>query len=81
MASAILYFLFFDSQIKNAAAPILAYNSVQTGPKTQFGGEKAGLLNPAYQVGIDAAVKEPLSIPTLSHRTIANVNFQKRLIR
>ena len=28
------------------------YNEVHTGPKTQFGGLKAGLFNDAYHVGI-----------------------------
>ena len=35
---------------------------VQTGPNSQFGGLKAGLVSPAYQVGIDGSVAaEPIA--------------------
>ncbi len=34
----------------------MAYSSVHTGPKTQFGGASAGLLSAAYQAGIAGTV-------------------------
>ena len=43
---------------------------VQTGAKSQEGGVKKGLFNPAYQTGIAGVVKtEPIK-PATRHRTI-----------
>lgn len=39
-------------QIRKNEIPIKKYKSVHTGPKSQLGGEKAGLLRVAYHVGI-----------------------------
>ena len=41
------------------------YNVVQTGPKTQFGGLKKGLLISMYQVLIESAVRNPEPPPMI----------------
>ena len=52
------------------------YSMVQTGPKTQFGGEKEGLLRSAYQVGIEAMVNGVAKIPANSQMIIASTSFR-----
>lgn len=47
--------------------PIKVYNVVQTGPKTQAGGLKNGLLSVVYQVGISGAVKIDPMAPASWH--------------
>ena len=50
--------------------PIIKYKSVQTGPKSQLGGEKNGLVNVEYHVGIAEMVKGVPNIPTNSQNII-----------
>ena len=50
--------------------PIIKYKSVQTGPKSQFGGEKNGLFKVEYHVGIAEMVKGVPNIPTNSQNII-----------
>lgn len=57
--------------------PIRTYNPVQTGPKTQAGGFRAGFASAAYQVGIDGAVKiEPIT-PAKTEIPTAIINLRK----
>ncbi len=51
------------------------YSNVQTGPKTQFGGEKNGLLSAEYQVGIADIVNIVPSTPTSWQKTIQRVTL------
>jgi hypothetical protein len=46
----------------------MIYSVVQTGPKTQFGGVKAGLLSVAYHVGIDDMVYNDPIVPARNGR-------------
>jgi hypothetical protein len=46
----------------------MIYSVVQTGPKTQFGGVKAGLLSVAYHVRIDDIVYNDPIAPARSGR-------------
>ena len=62
-------------QTKNKAMPIKTNNVVHTGPKIQFGGEKLGLMMPAYQVGIDWTVKIEPMIPASSETKMANTSL------
>ena len=48
---------------------------VQTGAKSQLGGEKNGLFKVAYQVGIADMVKIEPRKPTRRQIKIANINF------
>ena len=50
--------LFFSPsfQIINSEIPIIRYNTVHTGPNSQLGGFKAGLLSDTYQVGMESIV-------------------------
>ena len=51
--------LFFQTKYK--LTPIKVYKTVHTGPKTQDGGLKKGLIKVVYQVGIEPTVnKEPI---------------------
>jgi len=81
-ARAILIFLFLKPffQTKKAETPIKKYKVVHTGPKTQFGGAKKGLLRIAYQPGIEASVKGVLIRPTVSQVTMEINNLNKSLI-
>jgi hypothetical protein len=42
----------------------MIYKRVQTGPKSQFGGVKKGLLRLAYQIDIEDCVTLPAIPPT-----------------
>lgn len=53
------------------AIPINAKRVVQTGPKTQLGGENVGFIIPAYHVGIDGDVNTDPIIPAASDINIA----------
>lgn len=55
--------------------PIKAKSAVQTGPKTQFGGVKAGFIIPVYHVETECTVKKEPIIPASWHITIENNNF------
>jgi len=57
------------------------YKSVHMGPKIQFGGEKKGLFNVAYHVGIAEIVKGVPSIPTNSQPITEIVSFEKSFIK
>jgi len=48
---------------------------VQTGPNTQFGGEKTGLFKVAYQVGIAEKVKNDPKIPAPKQSPMESKNF------
>lgn len=48
----------------------MAYKSVQTGAKTQFGGEKAGLTRVGYHVVTEPAVASPPNTPASSHASM-----------
>ena len=50
--------------------PIIKYKSVQTGPKSQFGGEKNGLFKVEYHSGIADMVKGVPSMPANSQISI-----------
>jgi hypothetical protein len=67
-------------QIKKAEIPIKVKSVVQTGAKIQFGGEKTGLANPAYQVAIDGVVKTEPTIPATWQIKIAKIAFETLLI-
>ena len=46
-----IFSVFFGlNQISQAATPIIKYNDIQTGAKTQSGGLKLGLIILEYQV-------------------------------
>ena len=64
-----------DFQTMNKAIPINMYNTVQTGPKIQFGGFHDGLLMVVYQLPTDDAVKKLLIPPTASGIIIAIISF------
>lgn len=48
---------------------------VQTGPKSQFGGENEGLFKVVYQVGIEEAVKTLPRIPMSSQPIMERMSF------
>jgi hypothetical protein len=50
--------------------PIKKKSEIHTGPKTQFGGLKEGLINEAYHPGIDGDVKNEPIMPASWHATI-----------
>ena len=56
------------------------YKSVQTGPKSQLGGEKKGLLRVAYQVGMAEIVKGVPRNPTNSQPTMEIISLGKFFI-
>lgn len=62
--------LFFQPcfQIRKKDTPIRKYKIVQTGPKSQLGGEKKGLLRVAYHVGMALMVNGVPARPTNSQR-------------
>jgi len=62
-------------QIKYKDIPIKKYKTVHTGPNTQFGGLKKGLLSKAYQVGIDGNVTALPAKATKKQRVIEVINF------
>lgn len=70
---------FFFLQTKYKDIPIKIYKTVQTGPKIQLGGEKAGLFRVEYQVGIEEAVKNDPKIPAPKQRPMENKSFGKSL--
>lgn len=47
---------------------------VQTGPKTQFGGEKGGLFKVTYQVGIEEIVRKDPETPIPKQRLIDKIS-------
>lgn len=51
------------SQITYTDMPIIVYKAIHTGPKTQSGGVKKGLLRFSYHTGIEDRVKNPPIIP------------------
>ena len=55
--------------------PISKYKSVQTGPKTQSGGLKDGLLRAAYQLGIEGVVKRAPIIPAIWQMMMAETSL------
>ena len=55
--------------------PIKRYKILQTGPKTQFGGEKLGLLKSRYQVFIALIVNGVLATPINSQPRIEIINL------
>ncbi len=62
--------------ILNNEIPININKSVQTGPKTKFGGERYGLVRVAYQVEILGVVNiEPMS-PASWQIMIENTNLK-----
>jgi hypothetical protein len=63
--------------MRNAEIPIKQYSIVQTGPKTQLGGEKEGLFKKIYHVEIAVMVKGVLTIPTNSHPTTETISLGK----
>ena len=60
--------------------PISIYNSVQTGPNNQLGGEKKGLLSVTYQVGMAEKVKMLPRIPTASQNIMEKRNLGRDFI-
>ena len=58
-----------NDQIHPEDHPIRMYKSVHTGPKSQFGGVKKGLLRPVYHIGIADCVTLP-AIPPIIKQTI-----------
>lgn len=58
----------------------MKYRSVQTGPKSQLGGENGGLVSVAYQVGIAAVVKGVPSMPTSSQATTEIISLGRSFI-
>jgi len=65
-------------QIINNEKPINKYNKVQTGPKTQFGGLKLGLIKVVYHVETEFAVNiEPINPANngIAKETINLLNF------
>tara|TARA_B100000575_G_scaffold294267_1_gene309108 strand:- start:19051 stop:19407 length:357 start_codon:yes stop_codon:yes gene_type:complete len=65
--NAFLVFLFLTPvfQIRPAEIPIIVYNVVQTGLKTQFGGLKNGFWISTYQVLIESEVRNPEPPPMI----------------
>jgi hypothetical protein len=61
--------------MRNREMPIRVYRLIQTGLKSQLGGEKTGLFNVAYQVGIAGMVKKEPNNPADWQRTILRNNF------
>ncbi len=55
--------LFFFLQFRYRETPIKRYRVNQAGPNNQLGGEKEGLFNVLYQVGIEETVKKDPIIP------------------
>ena len=57
------------SQTRHAAIAIIAYNRLQTGPKTQAGGLNDGFTSVGYQVStLDIVINAPIP-ETLKHAT------------
>jgi hypothetical protein len=48
---------------------------IQTGPKAELGGVKAGFFKPAYQVGIAGIVKIAPMLPAPSQAAILTINL------
>ena len=76
---AVLIFFFCNPcfQIRKNETPIIKYNRVHTGPKSQFGGAKKGLFRVTYQVGMAEIVKGVPRSPTNSHPTTETKSFGK----
>ena len=53
---------------------------VQTGPNTQFGGEKGGFTSVLYQVGMEVIVNGVLINPISSHPTIEVISLERFFI-
>lgn len=66
-------------QTRPDAQPIKTYNSVQTGANKQFGGEKKGLVKPAYQETIAGWVtlleRNPTETDSTIPEIIASISF------
>ena len=60
--------------------PMRANKAVQTGPKIQAGGLRAGLVRVAYQVGIDGIVNTEPIIPANSEATMAMINLNVLIV-
>ena len=60
-------------QTRPDAQPIKTYNSVQTWANNQFGGEKKGLVKPAYQETITGWVTLLERNPTATDSTIPEI--------
>lgn len=69
-----------DCQIKYKEIPIKAYKRVQTGAKSQLGGESKGLFKVAYQTGIAEKVKIEPIIPAPSQIRIEETNFSQSFL-
>jgi hypothetical protein len=62
-------------QTRNIENPMVKYKKIQTGPKTEFGGEKNGFSRPAYQVDTDCLVNKDPTIPAPWHRSTLIVSL------
>ena len=62
-------------QMMNNETPIRVYRLIQTGLKSQLGGEKAGFFKVAYQIGMAGMVKKDPKKPADWQRAILATNF------
>src|SRR4030042_2502845 len=63
-------------QTRYIERPIRVYKLIQTGLNNQSGGEKAGLFNVTYQVGMAGMVKRDPRKPADWQRAIQTTNFK-----
>ncbi len=62
------------SHTSQTHTPIIRYNTVHTGPKTQLGGVQLGLLRPAYQAEICGVVNADPMAAAAKHSPIQNAS-------
>lgn len=63
-------------QTTNSDTPMIVNSVTQTGPKSQFGGLKEGLLSDAYHVGTAGVVKTDPMKPASWHMAMLSIKRQ-----
>jgi len=71
--------LFPEVQTRYKDIPIIKYKMVQTGPNTQLGGLKLGLVKVTYQEETDEAVNNDPKIPANWQTTIERMSLRKSI--